>query len=313
MKFISACKQEVFEMSFGKIIQCVPNYSEGKDLEKVEMILDCFRGKEGVKLLDYSSNKDHNRTVVTLIGEPEPLMQAVIKSVGVAAELIDLSKHKGEHPRMGATDVIPFIPIRNTDMKECVDLSVKVACAISEKYGIPTFLYEKSATSPQRANLADIRKGEYEGMFEKIKRPEWKPDFGPAVNHPKAGATVVGARMPLVAFNINLNTNNLDIATKIAKNIRYINGGLRYVKALGIDLKERNIVQISINMTDYTKTSLYRAYELVKIEAQRFGVVPVGSEIVGLVPMQALIDTAEYYLGLEDFSNNQILETRIWE
>lgn len=295
-----------------QIIQCVPNFSEGRDLEKIEQIISPFRGKEGVKLLDYSNDEDHNRVVVTVVGEKEALKAAVIEAVGLAAKLIDMTKHEGQHPRMGATDVIPFIPIKNATMEECITLSKEVAAAVYAKHGVPSFLYEKSASSSDRENLANIRKGQFEGMSEKVKSPEWKPDFGTEI-HPTAGITAIGARMPLVAFNVNLNTNDLELANKIAKNVRHLSGGLRYCKALGIALEERGIVQISMNMTDFTKTPLYRAFELVRIEAQRYGVSIVGSEIVGLVPMDALIGTAEYYLGIENFSYEQVLEKRIME
>jgi glutamate formiminotransferase / 5-formyltetrahydrofolate cyclo-ligase len=295
------------------MIECVPNFSEGRDKKKIDAIVEPFRAKEGVKLLDYSNDEDHNRMVVTLVGEPEPLKEALLQAIGVAVQVIDLNNHTGQHPRMGAVDVVPFIPIRNVTMDEAVTLSKEVGAEIAKRFGIPVFLYEKSASTPEHENLAVIRKGEFEGMAEKIRLPEWKPDFGPAERHPTAGTVAVGARMPLVAYNINLSTNDLEIAIKIAKNIRHINGGLRYVKAMGVELKDRNITQVSINMTDYTRTALYRAFELVRIEARRYGVVIVGSEIIGLVPMEALIDTASYYLGLENFSMKQVLEARIME
>lgn len=296
-----------------KLIQCVPNFSEGRDLNKIERIVEPFRGKDGVKLLDYKRDEDHNRVVVTVVGEPEPLKQSVIEAIGVAIKEIDMTKHQGQHPRMGAVDVVPFIPIKNVTMTEAIELSKEVAKEASEKYNLPVFLYEKSATTPDRQNLAKIRKGEFEGMAEKIKQPEWKPDFGPADIHPTAGVTAIGARMPLVAFNVNLSTNNLDIANDIARKVRHSSGGLRFCKAIGVELADRGIVQVSMNMTDYTKTALYRVFELIKIEARRYGVSVVGSEIIGLVPMEALIDTAVYYLGIEDFSMDQILETRIME
>lgn len=296
-----------------KLVECVPNFSEGRDLEKIEKIVNPFRGKDGVKLLDYKRDEDHNRLVVTVVGEPQGVKNAVLEAMGVAIELIDMTKHQGQHPRMGAIDVVPFIPIKNVSMTEAVELSREVAREASERYNLPIFMYEKAATDPQRENLANIRKGEFEGMAEKVKLPEWKPDYGPAQVHPTAGATVVGARMPLVAFNVNLNTNSMDIANKIARNVRFLNGGLRYCKAIGIELKDRGIVQISMNMTDYTKTALYRAFELVRIEAARYGVSIVGSEVIGLLPMEALIDTAVYYLGIEDFSMDQILENRLME
>ncbi|CAK7059462.1 MAG: Glutamate formimidoyltransferase [Parabacteroides sp.] len=299
--------------TWSKIMECVPNFSEGRDLEKIEKIIDKFRAKNGVKLLDYSNDTDHNRLVVTVVGEPEALKDALLEAIGQAVELIDLTKHTGQHPRMGAVDVVPFIPIRGCTMEEAVALSKEVAGKVASLYNLPVFLYEKSASAPHRENLAAIRKGEFEGMAEKIKLPEWKPDFGPAERHPTAGTVAIGARMPLVAYNVNLGTDNLAIADSIAKKIRFIGGGLRFCKAMGVELKEREIVQVSINMTDYTRTALYRAFELVRIEARRYGVPVVGSEIVGLVPMEALIDTASYYLGLEDFSLNQVLEARIME
>lgn len=295
-----------------QIIQCVPNISEGRDLEKVEKVLSAFRGKQGVKLLDYSSDQDHNRTVITVVGEREPLKAAIIEAVGLAVELIDLTVHEGQHPRMGAIDVIPFIPIKNASMDLCVELAKEVAQEIYNLHKMPSFLYEKAATNSQRENLATIRKGQFEGMFEKIKDPSWAPDFGTDI-HPTAGIVAVGARMPLVAFNVNLNTDSMEIGDKIAKSVRHLSGGLRFCKALPIELKERGLVQISMNMTDFTKTPLYRALELIRIEANRYGVGIVGSEVVGLVPMDAMLATAEYYMGIENFSYDQVLEKRIME
>ena len=292
-------------------MECVPNFSEGRDLQKIDKIVAPFRGKQGVKLLDYSNDEDHNRLVVTVVGEPEPLRDAVLEAIGVAVELIDLNHHQGQHPRMGAVDVVPFIPIRNVTMEEAVALSKEVGKEVAKRYNLPVFLYEKSASAPHRENLAAVRKGEFEGMAEKIKQPEWHPDFGLAERHPTAGTVAIGARMPLVAYNINLNTPSLEIAHDIAKKIRFIGGGLRYCKAMGVELKDRVITQVSINMTDYTRTALYRAFELVRVEARRYGVSIVGSEIIGLVPMEALIDTASYYLGLENFSMEQVLEARM--
>ncbi|MBR0207125.1 MAG: glutamate formimidoyltransferase [Clostridia bacterium] len=290
------------------IMECVPNFSEGRDLAKVEKIVDAFRGKEGVKLLDYSSDKDHNRTVVTVIGEIEPLGDAVIEAIGVAAQLIDLRHHQGEHPRMGAADVVPFIPIKNCTVQDADALAKRVGKEAAERFQIPSFLYEKSATAPHRENLAAIRKGQFEGMFEKMKLPEWKPDFGPDAPHPTAGVFAVGARMPLVAFNVNLDTPNLQIAKDIAARVRHSSGGYAFIKALGVMLEERHIAQVSMNLTDYTHTAVYRAYEAVKMEARRYGVNVVGTEIIGMVPMAALIDCAEYYLQVENFSMQQVLE-----
>jgi glutamate formiminotransferase len=272
-----------------------------------------FRGKEDVKLLDYQRDEDHNRLVITALGEPMALKQAVVDAIGVAVDLIDMRKHQGQHPRMGAVDVVPFIPIKNVSMTEAIDISRDLAKEVSKKYGVPVFLYEKSATDIERQNLATIRKGQFEGMAEKVKDPRWKPDFGPQDIHPTAGVTAVGARMPLVAFNVNINTDDLGVANAIAHRVRHTNGGLRYCKAIGVALQERGIVQVSMNLTDYTKTSLYSVIELVRIEARRYGVNIVGSEIIGLVPMEALIDTAVYYMGVENFSMEQVLETRIME
>jgi glutamate formiminotransferase len=296
-----------------QIVECVPNFSEGRDLKKIEKIVDSFRGKDGVKLLDYQNDEDHNRAVVTVVGAPKPLKAAIVEAMGVAVDLIDMRHHQGQHPRMGAIDVVPFIPVKNVTPEETVEISKDVAGTVAEKYNLPIFLYEKSASKPERQNLATIRKGQFEGMAEKLKQPGWQPDFGPAEIHPSAGVTAMGARMPLVAYNVNLDTNNFEIADRIARQVRHISGGLRYCKGIGIELKDRGIVQVSMNMTDYTKTALYRVFELIRIEARRYGVSVVGSEIVGLVPMEALIDTAAYYLGLEDFSMEQVLEYRIYE
>ena len=295
-----------------KIIECVPNFSEGRDLKKLEQILDCFRGREGVKLLDFTSDKDHNRSVVTVIGEPEPLRDAMVDAIGKAVELIDMTKHQGQHPRMGCVDVVPFIPIRNTSLEEADRVAKETATLAAEKFGQPFFLYEKSASAPHRENLADVRRGQFEGMAEKmLDQDKWKPDFGPSTIHPTGGVTAIGARMPLIAYNINLDTDNLAIADKIAKAIRHISGGFRYCKALGVMLEDRNIAQVSINLTDYTKTPVYRVFETVKMEAKRYGVNILGSEVVGLIPQQALVDCAEYYLQLEDFRGDQVLESRL--
>ena len=296
-----------------RIMECVPNFSEGRDLHKVDRIIEAFRGKAGVRLLDYTSDKDHNRSVVTVIGEPEALRDAVVESIGLAVKLIDMTKHEGQHPRMGCVDVVPFIPVKGCAIEDADRIAVQAAQIASERFGQPFYLYEYSATASHRQNLADVRKGQFEGMAEKMKDPLWKPDFGPDTIHPTGGVTAIGARPPLIAFNINLDTANLDIASEIAKKIRGSSGGLRYCKALGVMLEERNTAQVSINMTDYTKTAVYRIFEMAKMEAQRYGVSVIGSEIVGLVPMQALIDCAEYYLQLEDFSIGQVLESRLLE
>lgn len=293
-----------------RILECVPNFSEGRDLAKVEKICDCFRGKPGVKLLDYTSDADHNRSVVTVIGEPEPLRDAVIEAIGKAVELIDLTKHEGQHPRMGCVDVVPFIPIRNTDVSDADRIAKEVAQAAFERFGQPSFLYEQSATAPHRENLATIRKGQFEGMTEKMLDDMWKPDYGTTI-HPTGGVTAIGARMPLIAYNINLDTPNIEIANKIARQIRHINGGFRYCKAMGVRLEERNIAQVSMNLTDFTKTAVYRVFETVRMEARRYGVNVLGSEVCGLIPQQALIDCAAYYLQLEEFDEKQVLENHL--
>ncbi|MFO7554254.1 MAG: glutamate formimidoyltransferase [Desulfobacterales bacterium] len=296
-----------------KIIECVPNFSEGRDLEKIDKIVSAFRGKNGVKLLDYQRDEDHNRLVVTVAGDPDALKTALYEAFRMAIALIDMRRHKGQHPRIGAVDVVPFIPIKNVSMPDTIDISKRVAQHVAETFDLPVFLYEASATRPERCDLANVRKGQFEKMADKLKQPEWEPDFGPKKNHPTAGVTAIGARMPLVAFNVNLDTDNLVIANDIATKVRHVSGGLRFCKGIGVELKEKGLVQVSMNMTDYTKTALYRSFELVKMEARRYGVNVVGSEIIGLVPMAALIDTAVYYMGIENFSIEQVLETRIME
>lgn len=296
-----------------KLVECVPNFSEGINKEVIEKIVDEVRRVNDVKLLDYSSDTDHNRTVVTFIGNPESVKIAAFNLAKKASELIDMKVHKGGHPRMGATDVVPFIPVSDVTMDECVEIAREVGKRIGEELNIPVYLYENAATRPERVNLADVRKGQYEGFFEKIKDENWKPDFGPCEMNAKSGATAVGARAPLVAFNVNLGTSNFEIADKIAKTVRHIGGGLRFVKAMGVKLEERNIVQVSMNLTNYEKTAVYRAFEMIKMEAKRYGVPVIGSEVIGLVPMKSLIDCAEYYLQIENFSMEQILEKRIME
>lgn len=298
-------------MAFEKLMECVPNFSEGRNRDNIEKIADCFRSKDGVKLLDYTWDSDHNRSVFTLVGEPQPLAEAVIDAVGVAQQLIDLTKHQGEHPRMGATDVVPFIPVNNVTEEEAIALSKYVGEQLWTRYGIPVYLYEKSASQPNRQNLAEIRKGQFEGMVEKMAKPEWKCDFGEDKPHPTAGVTAVGCRPFLVAFNVNLDTSDVSIASKIAKKVRFLGGGLRFVKALGIMLEERNIAQVSMNLTDFTKTPIYSALEMVRMEAKRYGVNVIGTEIIGLVPQQALLDSVEYYLQVENFTSKQVLENNL--
>ena len=295
-----------------KIVECVPNISEGRNTAVIEAVIDVIRATAGVTLLDYSSDPSHNRTVITFLGCPEGVAEAAVGVAKKAAELIDLTRHEGEHPRMGAVDVIPFIPIKEMTAEDCVTLSKTVAERVWKEAGMPVFLYEDSASAPHRQNLASIRKGPFEGMAEKVLLPEWEPDFGGRTVHPTAGVVAVGARMPLVAFNINLSTSDVEIASKIAKIIRRSSGGFDCVKALGVMLEERNTAQVSINMTNFHKTPLYRVLELVKAEAKRYGVHVIGTEIIGLTPMQALIDSAEYYLQIENFDfDKQVLENHI--
>jgi len=296
-----------------KIIESAPNFSEGRNEEIVRQIIAQAEGVQDVWILDWSMDIDHNRSVVTLVGSPEPLLEALFRMTKKAMELIDLRTHKGEHPRMGATDVIPLVPVMNITMEECVELSKRLGKRIGDELNIPVFLYERSATAPHRENLADIRKGEFEGFFEKIKDPRWKPDFGPEEVHPTAGVTAVGAREYLIAFNVNLGTTRIEIAEKIAKAVRHISGGYRYVKAIAVDLKEKGMVQVSMNMTNYKKSPLFRVFETIKREAERYGVPVVGTEIIGMVPMQAMLEVAQFYLQLDDFDMNRIIESKILE
>lgn len=295
-----------------KIIECVPNISEGRRKDVIEACVDEIRQTAGVTLLDYSSDESHNRSVITFMGSPEGVSEAAVRLAKKAALLIDLTKHKGEHPRMGAVDVIPFIPVRDVTTEECIALSKEVGKRIWEEAGMPVFLYESSASAPHRTNLAAVRKGQFEGMAEKVLLPEWEPDYGGRQIHPTAGTVAVGARPFLVAYNINLSTSDVSVAKSIAKIIREKDGGLKCVKALGLYISERNMAQVSINMTDCNVTPLYRVVELVRAEAKRWGVSIIGTEVVGLTPMQFLIDSAAYYLQLEGFDpEQQVLESHI--
>ena len=293
------------------IIECVPNISEGRDVEVVRRIADAIRALPHVRVLDVQSDQAHHRSVLTLAGDREPLKQAVLTLYDLAIQAIDLRQHHGEHPRLGAVDVCPFIPIDGVTMKECVELARDVGAEVASRFNLPVFLYEEAAASPGRRNLEDIRRGEFEGLAAKLHKPDWAPDFGPAQPHPSAGATVIGARMPLIAYNINLATDRLDVAKKIAAGIRMSSGGFRFVKAMGIELKDRGVVQVSMNLTNYEKTPIFRVFEVVKREAARYGVNVLESEIVGLVPSAALLQTAEYFLQLEGFSANQVLENKL--
>ena len=295
-----------------KIIECIPNFSEGQDQSIIEGLVAVAKGVPGVSLLDYSSDASHNRSVFTLVGDVVGIQEAAFQLVKFASEKIDMTKHHGEHPRMGATDVVPFVPIKDVTVTECVEISKKVAERISSELSIPIYLYEDSAQKPDRVNLARVRKGQFEGMPEKIKQAEWVPDYGEAKIHPTAGVTAVGARMPLVAFNVNLDTDNIEIANKIAKIVRGSSGGFKYCKGIGVMLEDRNIAQVSMNMVNYEKTPLYRVVETIRFEAKRYGVNILGSEVIGLTPAKALIDSAEYYLQIEDFDyGKQVLENHL--
>lgn len=295
-----------------RLVECVPNFSEGRDTAKVDAIVAAMRAVAGVHLLDRESDADHNRSVITLAGEPEAVAEAALHGVGKAAELIDLNHHTGAHPRLGATDVVPFIPIEGVTIEDCVALSRKVGHEVWKRFHIPVYFYEAAALRPERTNLENIRKGQFEGVREEVLRnPDRAPDVGDPRLHPTAGAVVVGARKFLIAFNINLNTPDVEIAKKIGKNIRFSNGGLRYVKAMGVDLRARNLAQVSINMTDFEQTPLHRVFEMVKREAERYGVSIVGSEIVGLIPKRAIELTADFYLQFENFSPAQVFENRL--
>lgn len=294
-----------------KVVQCVPNFSEGIDLTVVEKIADVFKNKPGITLMSVEPDKDYNRTVVTVLGEPTAISNAVVEAVGVATKLIDMRKQKGEHPRMGATDVVPFIPIKGMTTEDCIEISKKVAKEINEKFGVPIFLYEASASAPNRVSLPEIRKGQFEGMGEKIKLPEWAPDFGAAKIHETAGVTAVGARMPLVAYNINLDTQNIEIAKKIAVALRGSSGGFKFIQAGPAEIKEKNIVQVTMNIKDYKKNPIYRMYEMVKMEAKKYGVNVLGSEIIGALPLEAVSESLEYYLGLEEALEPKIIETKL--
>lgn len=295
-----------------KIIQAIPNFSEGRDKEKIEKIVDSVRGFKSVKLVDYSSDESHNRSVITLLGEVDQVCEALFNLAKTIAELIDMTKHSGQHPRMGALDVCPLVPIANISMDETVELAKNLGRKIGS-LGIPVYLYEEAATAEHRRNLAKVRQGEYEGYFDKINNPLWKPDFGPDQMNAKSGATALGARDVLIAFNVNLSTNDVEIADKIAKRIRHIGGGLRYVKAMGIYLEEKKTAQVSMNLVNYKKTSIYSVVELIKIEARRYGVSVVGTELIGIMPLAALIQTAEFYLQLEGLEANKILEYNLLE
>jgi len=295
------------------LIECVPNISEGRDRAVIDAVASAVRTVPGVRLLDVSSDTSHNRSVLTFVGDAAAVLQGVRALFEAVLPRIDLRRHQGEHPRMGAVDVVPFIPLRGSSIEDCVKLAREAGAEIAERFGVPVYLYEEAAAAEHRRNLADVRKGQFEGFGEKMKDPRWAPDFGPRGPHPSAGAVAVGARPFLIAYNINLGTRDLSVADRIAKAIRHMSGGFRYVKAMGVELAERGQVQVSINMTNFRKTPLHRVFECVKSEAERHGVAIVGSEIVGLTPADALFAAAEHYLRLEKFTPEQVLETKLLE
>jgi len=292
-----------------KIVECVPNFSEGRRTEVIDQIAEAVAAVPGVHVLDVQSDADHNRTVVTFAGEPEAVEEAAFRGIQEAAELIDMDLHRGEHPRMGAADVVPFVPIKNVTMEDCVAIVRRVGERVGRELDIPIYLYEEAATRPERRNLADVRRGEYEGIKAEIEtRPEREPDFGPR-HVGKAGATAIGARPPLIAYNVYLGTDDVEIAKAIARAVRHSSGGLRYVKALGLLVKGR--AQVSMNLTDYRQTPVHRVVEMIRREAERYGVSVVESELIGLIPNEALAEAAAFYLQLGDFSSHQILENRL--
>ena len=294
------------------VIECVPNVSEGRRQDVVDQLADSLRAIPGMRVLDVQSDAAHNRSVFTLAGDAAGLKQAVLTLFDRTLAEVDLTRHQGEHPRLGAVDVVPFVPIQGVTMADCVALAREVGAEVAARFRVPVYLYEEAATTPARRNLEDVRRGEFEGLAAKMAAPEWAPDFGPSAPHPTAGATVIGARMPLIAYNINLATDRVDVAKKIAAAVRHSSGGLRFVKAMGVLLDDRHIAQVSMNLTNYQKTPIFRVFEMVKREAARHGVMVLESEIVGLVPASALMATAEYYLQVEGFSaDKQVLENRM--
>src|SRR5258708_4183786 len=305
------CKNEGTRLT-KRLIECVPNFSEGRDAAKVDAIVAAMSKVSGVYVLDREMDADHHRSVIPLAGEPDAVAEAALRGVGKAMELIDLTKHTGAHPRVGATDVLPFIPIDGVTIEDCVALARRVGNEIWKRHRIPVFFYEAAATRPDRVNLENIRRGQFEGLREELRKNlERQPDVGEPKVHPTAGVTVVGARKFLIAYNVNLNTSDVGIANKIAKAIRFSSGGLRYVKSMGVELKARNLAQVSINLTDFEQTPMHRVYAMVKREAERYGCAIVGSEIVGLIPRKAIELTTEFYLQLENFSPALVMENRL--
>jgi len=293
-----------------QVLLCEPNISEGRDLEIVEQVLGPIRQADGIKILDISSDADHHRSVFTYLGEPEAVLEATKGMAAKAFELIDMTKHQGSHPRMGAVDVVPFMPVRGIEAEEALEITRRFGKFVGE-LGVPVYYYEDAATRPERATLPKIRKGQYEALEEKLKDPAWAPDEGPATYNPKAGAMVTGVRFPLIAFNVNLRTSDLSIADRIARAVRHINGGYRYVRAIGLELEGTGMVQVSMNLVNYSKTPIPRVLETIRSEAARHGVNVAGTELIGPVPLGALEEVLKHYLQVHDFSMEQIIETAL--
>jgi glutamate formiminotransferase len=298
------------EATMKKVLLCEPNVSEGQDQVIVEQILSPIQATPGVKVVDHSADPTHNRAVFTYMGDPEAVLEATQRMTVRALELIDMRHHQGAHPRMGAVDVVPFVPVRGIQLQEAIDIARRYGKFVATQ-GVPVYYYERAATRPERESLPDIRRGEYEGLPDKLKQPEWEPDEGPATFNPKTGATVTGVRFPLVAFNVNLWTEDLSIAERIARAVRHISGGYRYVRAIGLDLEGKHQVQVSMNLVNYTKTPIHRVLETVRSEAERYGVSVAGTELIGPLPLDALEEVVRHYLQSHDFSTSQILETAL--
>jgi len=294
-----------------QLIECVPNFSEGRRDEVIEAIVEPFRKRKGCALFDYRADKDHNRLVVSLGGEPDSVQEAILEAAKVAISTIDLAQHQGSHPRIGAVDVIPFVPLQNITMEECVDLAHRFGQRYYKETGVPVYFYEEAALKPERKRLEVIRKGQYEALKREIVNPERHPDVGEPTLHPSAGATVIGARKFLIAFNVNLGTDDVNVAREIAKVVRSSSGGLRHVKCIGLLLKERGLVQVSTNIVDYEKNTLYRVLELIRMEAKRWNVTIKETEIYGMIPAAAIVDTTSYYMQTSGFDPSQVIELRL--
>jgi glutamate formiminotransferase / 5-formyltetrahydrofolate cyclo-ligase len=295
-----------------RLLECVPNISEGRDPDKIASIAEEIKKHKKIRLLNISSDKDHHRSVFTFVGEPEEVKEAALSFALKAIDLIDMREHKGEHPRLGAVDVVPFVPIHGVEMEEAVRIAREFGKELGRR-GVPIFFYEEAALRTERRELPAIRKGEYEGLPEKLKDPGWNPDEGPVVFNPKSGATVVGARFPLVAYNVNLRSEDVNLAKEIARKVRFKDGGFPHVRAMGVELKEKGMVQVSMNLTHYRVTNIPKVYEFIRTEAMKRGIEIEGSEIVGLVPLAVLEGVVQHYLKYPEFSTNQVIEQRILE